>query len=46
LEPVGTTIRCVSRYSESWMRREGSTTGVRDLVARLPLVGRLAGGER
>jgi hypothetical protein len=33
----GTTMRWVVRYSESVTNREGSTTGVRDLVARLPL---------
>lgn len=30
-------IRCVSRYSESRIRREGSTIEVRDLLERLPL---------
>ena len=35
---LGTAIRWVSRYSESWMMREGSTTVVRDLLERLPLV--------
>lgn len=34
---VGTTIRWVSRYSESWIMTEGSTTGVRDFVTRFPL---------
>ncbi len=35
---LGTAMRCVSRYSESWIIREGSTTVVRDLLERLPLV--------
>lgn len=29
--------RCVSRYSESRIRREGSTIEARDLLERLPL---------
>lgn len=33
----GTAIRWVSRYSESWTRRRGSTTDARDLVDNLPL---------
>lgn len=32
-------MRCVSRYSESRIRREGSTMEVRDLFERLPLEG-------
>lgn len=34
---LGTAIRCVSRYSESLITREGSTIAVRDLFERLPL---------
>lgn len=34
---LGTAMRCVSRYSESWIRSEGSTIVVSDLFERLPL---------
>ena len=33
----GTAMRWVSRYSESWTKREGGTMLVRDLVERFPL---------
>ncbi len=39
----GTAIRCVSRYSESWIMMEGSTIVVRDLLERLPLVWKSVG---
>ena len=34
---LGTAIRCVSRYSESLIMREGETMEVRDLLERFPL---------
>lgn len=35
---LGTAIRCVSMYSESWTTERGSTTEARDFVERFPLV--------
>jgi hypothetical protein len=34
---LGTAMRCVSRYSESWWRNLGLTTLTRDFEARLPV---------
>lgn len=37
VDELGTAMRWVSRYSESWMMSCGGTTETRDLVARLPV---------